>query len=91
MLQKVKNYLKDVKTEMSKVSWPSKDELIESTVIVIILSIVLALFIFDYDFSISDLYSLLSAQKMRGWWSPILLILNFGLIALGLFLYKKKD
>ena len=49
MINKAVNYLKDVRLEMSKVSWPSRDELIESTVIVMIVSGILALFLFAVD------------------------------------------
>ena len=49
MFNKAINYLKDVRLEMSKVSWPSKDELIESTVIVLILSGILSIFMFIAD------------------------------------------
>ena len=50
MIKKTVNYLKDVRSEMSKVSWPARDELIESTIIVMIVSGVLALFLFAVDF-----------------------------------------
>ena len=59
MLKKFKNYLKDVQTEMSKVSWPARDELSESTVIVIILSLILAIFVFSVDTGLSNLLGLI--------------------------------
>jgi preprotein translocase subunit SecE len=49
MFEKIKNFLKEVKLELSKVTWTSKEELIGSTVIVILLSLVLALFIGGVD------------------------------------------
>ncbi|MBC8276926.1 MAG: preprotein translocase subunit SecE [FCB group bacterium] len=49
MVKKTVNYLKDVRLEMSKVSWPSRDELIESTIIVMIVSGILALYLFAID------------------------------------------
>ncbi len=49
MIKKIVTYFKDVRLEMSKVSWPSKDELIESTMIVMVVSGVLALFLFVVD------------------------------------------
>jgi preprotein translocase subunit SecE len=55
MIQKMTTYLTDVRTEMSKVSWPSKDELMESTSIVILLSIVLAIYIFVIDQGLSNI------------------------------------
>lgn len=49
MFKKAVFYLKDVRLEMSKVSWPSRDELIESTIIVMIVSGMIALFLFAVD------------------------------------------
>jgi preprotein translocase subunit SecE len=55
MVNKIKNYLKDVQTEMGKVSWPAKPELWESTVIVIVLSLILAVYVFGIDTSLTNL------------------------------------
>jgi len=55
MIKKAANYLKDVKTEMAKVSWPTREELYESTIIVIVLSIILAIFIFGVDQALSNM------------------------------------
>ncbi len=55
MIKKAVNYLRDVRTEMSKVSWPTREELTESTVIVIILSMVLAVFVFGIDQTLSNI------------------------------------
>jgi len=49
MFKKIVNYLKDVRLEMSKVSWPTRDELLESTLMVMVVSGVLALFLFVVD------------------------------------------
>ena len=38
-------YVKDVRVEMSKVSWPSRKELQESTLVVIVMVIVVSIFI----------------------------------------------
>lgn len=42
-------FLKDVRVEMKKVSWPSKDELISSTGIVVVVWMVLVLFTAFFD------------------------------------------
>jgi preprotein translocase subunit SecE len=44
-MSKVGNFFGQVKTEMQKVAWPSKDELISSTVVVIISTLILGIFI----------------------------------------------
>jgi len=49
MFKKVKNFLKEVRLELSKVTWSSKQELVGSTIIVVLLSLVLAFFIGGVD------------------------------------------
>lgn len=49
MFKKIINYFTDVRVEMSKVSWPTRAELIESTTIVMIVSGILALMMFLID------------------------------------------
>ncbi|MCY4158596.1 MAG: preprotein translocase subunit SecE [Bacteroidetes bacterium] len=50
---KIRNYLEEVATEMRKASWPQRKELISHTVITLVSSFVLALFIFGADRVIS--------------------------------------
>ncbi|MEO0137622.1 MAG: preprotein translocase subunit SecE [candidate division WOR-3 bacterium] len=49
MLNRALDYIKNVYLEMKKVTWPTKNELISSTIIVIILSVFVALIIFVLD------------------------------------------
>jgi len=44
MFEKIKRFLKEVKIEMTKVTWVSKQELLGSTIIVMVLSMLLAIF-----------------------------------------------
>lgn len=44
-MNKFKRFLKEVNVELRKVTWPSKDELIGSTIVVIIVSFMMAIFI----------------------------------------------
>ena len=53
MLSKISKFLNEVKTEMKKVSWSTKKELIDSTWIVIVTVFLLAVFIGVIDFIIS--------------------------------------
>jgi preprotein translocase subunit SecE len=53
MFTKIANYLRGVRVEMAKVNWPGREELMESTVITLVLSMILALFVFSADFIIS--------------------------------------
>ncbi|MFO8029632.1 MAG: preprotein translocase subunit SecE [Cyclonatronaceae bacterium] len=48
-MNKITEYFQSVKKEMSKVSWPTQQELIDSTVIVVVFSIIVSLFIFGVD------------------------------------------
>ena len=59
MFKKIIAYLKDVRLEMSKVTWPSRGELWESTVIVLVLSGILALYIFTTDLGLSRLIKII--------------------------------
>jgi preprotein translocase subunit SecE len=49
MKQKVVNYLKETQAEIRQVTWPSKNELIGSTIVVIFVTIILAAFIYIVD------------------------------------------
>ncbi len=48
-MQKFIEYLKDTKAEVKHVSWPTKDQTISYTVLVIILSVTVALFLGAFD------------------------------------------
>ncbi len=59
MANKFKGFFKDIKTEMSKVSWPSKDELIGSTIVVIVSLAVLSAFIGVCDVVLSKIVNVI--------------------------------
>ena len=59
MFEKIKKFLKEVKFELTKVTWTSRQELIYSTYIVIVVSIVLAVFIGIVDMVLSNLATIL--------------------------------
>lgn len=54
MKEKIINFFQDVVKEMKKVTWPTKEELLESTKVVIIVCIVLATFTYVIDMIISQ-------------------------------------
>lgn len=56
MKEKIINFVNDVVKEMKKVTWPSKDELKESTTIVIVVCLILATFTYVIDMAISQLF-----------------------------------
>jgi len=53
MIKKIQQFVEDVKVEMGKVSWPTHQELMNSTMIVVVVSILFTLFIFASDIVIS--------------------------------------
>jgi len=53
MKEKIITFFQDVVKEMKKVTWPTKVELIESTKIVIVVCLVLAVFTYGIDMLIS--------------------------------------
>ncbi len=59
MIQKVTKYFNDTYQEMQKVAWPSKDELIGSTIVVVVMSLLVSLFIGIVDQVLSKLVNLL--------------------------------
>ena len=44
-MEKIKKFLKEVVAELRKVTWPSKDELVGSTIVTIVVSCIVAIFI----------------------------------------------
>ncbi|MBT3449648.1 MAG: preprotein translocase subunit SecE [Bacteroidetes Order II. Incertae sedis bacterium] len=52
-MAKIGNYLEEVGKEMRKVTWPTQKELISHTVVTIVATIVISLFIFGTDRIIS--------------------------------------
>lgn len=53
--ERVVQFLKEVKIEMKKVTWPSRKEAIGSTAVVIILVILVAIFLGFVDFVLAKL------------------------------------
>jgi len=55
-LGRITKFLKEVKVELFKVTWPNRQELIGSTIIVIVLSLLMAVYIGFLDFILSGLF-----------------------------------
>jgi preprotein translocase subunit SecE len=49
VLKRIVDYLKNVYLELRKVTWPTRNELVSSTVVVIIVSVFVAVVIFILD------------------------------------------
>ena len=59
MFNKIAKYFKETKLELAKVAWPSRIELRDSTIVVIILSVLLSLFIGIVDYALSKASTLI--------------------------------
>jgi len=49
MFNRTREYLKDVRAEFDKVSWPNWEELKGQTIVVLVVSLILSLFIYAVD------------------------------------------
>jgi preprotein translocase subunit SecE len=58
MKDKIVKYAKETVSELKKVTWPSKDEIVGSTIVTIFVSVIMAVFIFIVDQGLSALISL---------------------------------
>jgi len=56
MKEKIVNFFNDVAKEMKKVTWPTTEELKESTSIVIVVCLILALFTYLVDMSVNQIF-----------------------------------
>ena len=52
-MERITGYVRDVRVEMNKVSWPSRSELRESTMVVIVMVILISVFIGVVDRGLS--------------------------------------
>ena len=62
MANKFVNFLNDVKLEMGKVSWSTKDELIGSTIVVLVSLAILSIFIGICDVVLSTIINVIMSR-----------------------------
>ena len=62
MWDKLTSFVKEVRTEFTKVSWPTREDLISSTGVVLAFSAVFAVFIGIFDLIISFFWGILLGQ-----------------------------
>jgi preprotein translocase subunit SecE len=48
-MRKMKAYVEEVQTEFKKVIWPTQQELMDNTIIVVVFTIIVSVFIFGVD------------------------------------------
>jgi len=59
LIEKPLGLIQEIKVEMAKVSWPNREELKDSTVVVIVVTLLFALFTFITDRSLSEIVKLI--------------------------------
>lgn len=59
MIQKIRNFFSDVVLEGKRISWPNRRELVDSTIVVIVFIVLLAIVILACDKIIGQLLALL--------------------------------
>ena len=52
LFDRIRKYIGEVRIEATKVSWPTRDEVRESTVVVLVAVFIIAVFIYLIDFGI---------------------------------------
>ena len=62
MWDKLITFLKEVQVEFSRVNWPTREELVNSTSVVLVFSVAFAIFIGIFDFVISHVWKLFIGQ-----------------------------
>ncbi len=55
MIGNIKGFVSEVSTEMKKVSWPTKEQLKESTNVVIVVTLVITIIVFLMDTVVSKI------------------------------------
>jgi preprotein translocase subunit SecE len=59
MFNRTREYLRDVRAEFDKVTWPNWEELKGQTIVVLVVSLILALFIYGVDQVLNQIVRLL--------------------------------
>jgi len=59
MVNKIKRFFGETGAELKKVSWSDRDEIIHSTIVIIIMTAILTIFIAIWDFVFSHLINII--------------------------------
>jgi preprotein translocase subunit SecE len=57
MINKITQFIREVRLELGKVSWSTREELIGSTAVVFILTLIIAVFVFIIDSGLAQFLS----------------------------------
>ncbi len=61
-MKRILDYLSEVKVELSKVTWPRRDEVIKLTIIVILISLIVGVYVGALDFGFTKLLEIFVAK-----------------------------
>ena len=59
MFKNINDYFKSISSEIRKVSWMNKQQIINSTIIVGIFALIISIFLFVLDFGLSEFVKIL--------------------------------
>ena len=59
MVKKITKFLSDTYQELGKVAYPSKQELVGSTIVVVVMSLIVSIFIGAVDFILKEMVNVL--------------------------------
>ncbi|MCD6086396.1 MAG: preprotein translocase subunit SecE [Candidatus Hydrothermae bacterium] len=62
MIRKFMNFLKESKAELQRVTWPTKEAIIGGTAAVLLLSLILVIYMWVIDLTLSRLFSMLLSR-----------------------------
>ena len=57
--EKISRFFRDVRSEMKSVTWPTKDDLKEGTIVVVVMSAIVAVFLSIVDLGFNKIIGLL--------------------------------
>ncbi len=61
-MEKLINYFKESKAELTKVTWPTKEQAVRATIMVIVISSVTALFLGGVDYGLNEILNLVLSR-----------------------------
>ena len=65
-MDKIKKYLKETAAELRKMTWPTKDEIIGSTIVTVVVCLIVSLFIFGVDQALTAVIRLVFGAGTAG-------------------------
>ncbi len=63
LFQRIARFLHDVRVEMRKVSWPTRDQMVSFTIVTVVTTVVLTILVFGLDAGLKELVFLAIGQS----------------------------